>query len=210
MGLAARSSPGAAPRGAPPKASPLCRQRCLFAPRLPRLCIRPIRPLLWPPDAHRRYGDASCTSGLPPCPAGDARSLVRVHRRGQAPATSVALHLQGLPNSFLLSSRLHPTRAPPYCAVRQPLLKPALRRLAAAQPAVPPRPAAPQGQPQRAAPQSRPSGSQALQACSRANARRHLAKIMLGMTASGIIMQAPLTYWGCVCFFLCWGLLLVM
>ena len=150
---------------------------------------------------------------------------------GQATATSVALRLQGLPlGSPLLSSRLHPTRAPPHCAARQPLLKkPALRHLAAAQPAVPPPPAEPQGQPQGAAPQSAPNMSRAAHAygspfrrfwdggrfhplwgSSRADMRRGLGQIMLSLIATGVILQAPLPYWGCVCYFLIWGLLCVL
>ena len=137
---------------------------------------------------------------------------------GQATATSVALRLQGLPlGSPLLSSRLHPTRAPPHCAARQPLLKkPALRRLAAAQPAgppPPPPPAEPQGRPQGAAPQSTPTTSELKVLrilSSRADERRHLVKLMLYMAATGIILQASLPYWYIVCFFLIWGLLCVL
>ena len=188
----------------------------LFAPRLLGLCPRPIRALWRPAGAQWRYGRVHRTPGLPPCPAGEARSLIRVCRRVSAPGSSVALHLQGLPlGSPLLSSRLHPTRAPPYCAVHQPLLKkPALRRLAAAQPGVPPPPPAePQGKRQGAAPQSTPTISKREVMrilSSRADDRLHLAKLILSLAALGIIMHAPLNYWYIVCFFLIWGLFLVL
>ena len=220
-GLAAQSAPErCSADAAAANAIALCCGRCPLLLHGCRGCPHPIRPLLWPPDAQRSYGHGLVLRkpGLPPCPAGDARSLTRVCRRAPAPATSVGLHLQGLPKSPRLSSRLHPTRAPPCCAVRQPLLKkPALRRLAAAQPAgpppPPPPPTRPQGKRQGAAPQSTPTMSKlkVLRGLSsRADDRRHLAEIMFYMAAIGINLQAPLPYWYIVCFFLIWGLFLVL
>ena len=198
------ASAGGAARGAPP--SQFVRPASsLIVTRLPGLCPGPIRHCLGLQTPHRRYGHcARRTPGLPPSPGG-AWALVLVCRRVSAPASGFTLPCSPARLPPKLSSSpahcLSPHSRPFQPRAGQPLCKPALRRLAAAQPsqaALPPN--RPHGQLQGAAPQTAPSAKPV-------STQSRLITMILFMAVGGFILQVSPLYWFSLGMFICFSLL---